>query len=148
MPPSPPMLPGGYDFARSAWFEGLAATGSAQGAIAVIEPGEGGSALASLQRGLARHVRAQLDGSAGTIAVAFASGDRGAIDRADEEAMRDAGLSHLLSISGLHVSALVALAYFLAIRLLALWPWLALRVRLPLAAAAVAALVGVALHAC
>jgi competence protein ComEC len=144
MPPSPPMLPGGYDFARSAWFEGLAATGSAQGEIATVEPGEGASALASLQRRLARHVRTQLEGSSGTIAAAFASGDRGAIDRADEDAMRDAGLSHLLSISGLHVSALVALAYFLAIRLLALWPWLALRVRLPLAAAAVAALVGVA----
>ena len=27
MPPAPPMLPGGYDFARAAWFEGFAATG-------------------------------------------------------------------------------------------------------------------------
>src|SRR5690606_10299079 len=33
MPPSPPMLPGGYDFARAAWFEGLAATGGLQGDI-------------------------------------------------------------------------------------------------------------------
>jgi competence protein ComEC len=23
MPPAPPMLPGGYDFARAAWFQGL-----------------------------------------------------------------------------------------------------------------------------
>src|SRR5690606_20415921 len=35
MPPAPPMLPGGYDFARSAWFQGLAATGSVQGEIEV-----------------------------------------------------------------------------------------------------------------
>src|SRR5690606_27391441 len=47
-------------------------------------------------------------------------------------------------ISGLHVSAVIAAAYLLAVKLLALWPWLALRVRLPLVAAGVAALAGVA----
>jgi competence protein ComEC len=109
----------------------------------VLEPGAEGVGLAALQRGLADHVRARLAGSPGAIAAAFASGDRGAIDPADEQAMRDSGLSHLLSISGLHVSALIALAYALAIKLLALWPWLALRVRLPLAAAAIGALAGI-----
>ena len=144
MPPSPPMLPGGYDFARAAWFEGLAATGSAQGEVELLEPGTGGALLPALQRRLSEHVRSRLDGSAGAIAAAFASGDRGAIAIADEEAMRDSGLTHLLSVSGLHVSAVVAAAYLLAIKLLALWPWLALRVRLPLVAAGVAALAGVA----
>ncbi len=37
MPPSPPMLPGGYNFARTAWFDGLAATGSVQGEVEVLE---------------------------------------------------------------------------------------------------------------
>lgn len=144
MPPSPPMLPGGYDFARAAWFEGLAATGGLQGDIDVIKPGEGGALLASLQRRLSEHVRSRLDGSPGAIAAAFASGDRGAIAPEHEEAMRDSGLTHLLSISGLHVSAVIAAAYLLSIKLLALWPWLALRVRLPLVAAGIAALAGVA----
>ena len=58
-------------------------------------------------------MRAQLGGSPGAIAAAFASGDRGSISEADEQAMRDAGLTHLLSISGLHVSAVIAGAYFL-----------------------------------
>ena len=110
----------------------------------VLEPGEGRAVLPSLQRRLSAHVRARLEGSPGAIAAAFASGDRGAIATADEDAMRDAGLTHLLSISGLHVSAVIAAAYLIAIRLLALWPWLALRVRLPLAAAALSALAGVA----
>jgi competence protein ComEC len=143
MPPAPPMLPGGYDFARSAWFQGLAATGSVQGDIVVLQPGNGGAPLASLQRRLSEHVRAQLSGSSGTIAAAFASGDRGAIAPADEDAMRDSGLTHLLSISGLHVSAVIAAGYLLAIKLLALWPWLALRVRLPLLAAGAGALAGI-----
>jgi competence protein ComEC len=144
MPPASPMLPGGYDFARAAWFQGLAATGSVQGDLELLEAGAGGPALPALQRRLSEHVRSRLGGSAGTIAAAFASGDRGAISPEDEEAMRDSGLTHLLSVSGLHVSAVVAAGYLLAIRLLALWPWLALRVRLPLVAAGVAALAGVA----
>ena len=144
MPPASPMLPGAYDFARAAWFMGLSATGSVLGKPQVLTPVQGGSWLGQAQRNLSRHVRDRLGGTPGAIAAAFASGDRGAIAPADEDAMRDAGLTHLLSISGLHVSAVVGAAYVLAIRLLALWPWLALRIPLPLAAAATGALAGVA----
>ncbi len=143
MPPMPPMLPGGYDFARTAWFNGLSATGSVQGDITVLEDAETTDVLASLQRRISQHVRDRLGGSPGSIAAALASGDRGAIAETDEAAMRDAGLTHLLSISGLHVSAVIAAAYLIAIRLLALWPWLALRIRLPILAAAFAALAGI-----
>jgi competence protein ComEC len=143
MPPASPMVPGGYDFARTAWFQGLAATGAASGPVTVLQPAPQNGALGRMQRDLADHVRAQLSGSSGAIAAALASGDRGAIAPRDEEAMRDAGLTHLLSISGLHVSALMGAAYLVALRLLALSPWLALRVRLPLLAAATGALAGV-----
>ncbi|HTM96033.1 MAG TPA: ComEC/Rec2 family competence protein, partial [Croceibacterium sp.] len=143
MPPAPPMLPGSYDFARAAWFDGLAATGAVIGDVELVEPPPGRRGLREVQRRLSAHVRARVDGSAGQIAAAFASGDRGAIAPADEDAMRDAGLTHLLSISGLHVSAVIAAAYFLAIKLLAAWPWLALRVRLPLVAAATGAAAGI-----
>ena len=143
MPPSPPMLPGGYDFARTAWFSGLSATGTVIEPVQVIAPGDGASGVRVLQGDLSRHVRGKLDGSRGGIAATLASGDRGAIAEADAQAMRDAGLAHLLSISGLHVSAVIAAAYLLAIRLLALWPWLALRVRLPVIAAGAGALAGI-----
>ncbi|MDE1466641.1 ComEC/Rec2 family competence protein [Aurantiacibacter sp. D1-12] len=144
MPPAAPMLPGGYNFARAAWFDGLSATGSVQGKIEVLEESVGENApIARLQRMLSGHVRGELDGSAGSIAAAFASGDRGGISEADEDAMRDAGLTHLLSISGLHVSAVIAAGYLLAIKLLALWPWFTLRMRLPVVAAGIAALAGI-----
>ena len=142
LPPAPPLVPGGYDFARKAWFDGLAATGAPYGELIVIAPGCGTGAVARAQRSLSAHVRSRLDGSPGAIAAAFASGDRGAIAPADDDAMRDAGLTHLLSISGLHVSAVIACVYLLAIRLLALWPWLTLRVRLPVLAAGLAAVAG------
>jgi competence protein ComEC len=144
MPPASPMLPGAYNFARAAWFRGLAATGSAIGPVELVSPASDGGTIARLQRALADHVRTRVPGSAGAIAAAFASGDRGGISAADEAAMRDSGLTHLLSISGLHVSAVIAAAYFAVLRVLALWPALALRVRLPVAAAAGGALAGIA----
>lgn len=143
MPPASPMLPGAYDFARAVWFKGLAATGSVIGEVSIVQVAPQASGIPAIQRSLSAHVRERVDGSAGTIAAAFASGDRGGIAEADEDAMRDAGLTHLLSISGLHVSAVIAAAYLVALKLLALFPPIALRIRLPIAAAAVGALAGV-----
>ncbi|KEO91507.1 metal-binding protein [Erythrobacter longus] len=143
MPPASPMLPGAYDFARAAWFKGLAASGSVIGGVEIVTSAKQTGFIPQAQRALSTHVRSKVDGSAGHIAAAFASGDRGAIVEEDREAMRDAGLTHLLAISGLHVSAVIGGAYFLAIKLLALFPALALRVRLPVLAAGVGALAGI-----
>ena len=144
MPPAPPMLPGAYNFARRAWFDGLAATGSAVSPPIVLEAGARPDRIAQVQSALSRHVREEVDGSARGIAATLAAGDRGAIREDDAQAMRDAGLAHLLSISGLHVSAVIAAAYLIALKALALWPWLALRVRLPLLAAGIGAGAGIA----
>lgn len=143
MPPAPPMLPGGYDFARSAWFSGLAATGTALGpAVQVAQP-ESTVTLGDLRAWLSATSMKQLPDSRGGVAAALLTGDRGGISESDAQAMRDAGLAHLLSISGLHVSAVIGAAYLIALRLLALWPWLALRVRLPVVAAGMGALAGI-----
>ncbi|HMP57487.1 MAG TPA: DUF4131 domain-containing protein, partial [Novosphingobium sp.] len=52
LPPSPPMLPGSYDFARTAWFEGLAATGSVLGEVTVVQAGPSGPTLGGARRAL------------------------------------------------------------------------------------------------
>lgn len=148
MPPAPPMLPGAYDFARTAWFTGLAASGSAIGKVTVVSTGgqdgggrAGGGGLGAIRQGLSGHIAARIGSGHAGLASALVTGDRGAIAPADDAAMRDAGLAHLLSVSGLHVSAVVGAAYLLVLRVLALFPWLALRVRLPLVAAGAAAAV-------
>ena len=143
VPPAPAMLPGAYDFALTAWFAGLSATGSVLEKVVVVTDSDHSDWLHRMQAALSHHVRAQLPGAAGTIADAYASGNQGAIPLADQQAMRTAGLTHLLSISGLHVSAVIGAVYFLVARLLGLWPWLALRVRLPVIAAGAGALAGI-----
>lgn len=133
MPPPPPAVPGAYDFARVAWFDGIGATGRALGPVTIIS---GGSSNEPVRSRLSRHIQARLSGSAGGIAAALATGDTGGIDEADQEAMRASGLAHLLSVSGLHITAAVGLTMLLATRLLALNLRLALTGRVPLLAAA------------
>jgi len=139
MPPAMAALPGAYDFSRRAWFMGLGATGQALGEIKIIKPAESYLAMPQFRRQLSQHVQTQMAGGAGAIGATLATGDRGAISEEDAEAMRRSGLAHLLSISGLHVTAVVGAVYLFMLRLLALFPSLALRVRLPLIAAGFAA---------
>lgn len=146
-PPAGPPVPGGYDFARTAWFLGIGATGKALGQPAV-HPVEGGggfwSWLADVRQRLSAHIEAQIKGAGeGGVAASFVTGDQGAIPQADNDALRQAGLAHLLSVSGLHVSAVVGGTMFLALRLLALSPRLALRAPLPLVAAGAGAMAGI-----
>jgi competence protein ComEC len=140
MPPPGAAVPGAYDFARVAWFQGLGATGRGFAPVEVLAPGQ---AEGGLRARLSAHIARRLDGSAGGIAAALATGDEGAIDEPDAEAMRRAGLAHLLSVSGLHITAVVGATMMVMLRLLALSPWLALRVRLPLVASATGALAAI-----
>ncbi len=140
MPPPGPALPGAYDFSRTAWFARLGATGTLLGTVRVIRPGD---ARSSFRHSLGNLVRARVGGGAGAIAATLATGDRGAIAEADADAMRRSGLAHLLAISGLHVTAVVGGVVVLVGGLLALWPWLALRVTIPLVGAGAGAAAGV-----
>ncbi|KQM28626.1 MULTISPECIES: ComEC/Rec2 family competence protein [unclassified Sphingomonas] len=133
MPPPTAAVPGAYDFARAAWFQGLGATGRGFAPVRVVAAGDPGNA--ALRDRLTDHILSRVEGSTGGIAAAFVTGDRGAITEADAEAMRRSGLAHLLSISGLHVTAVVVATMTLVLKLLALFPPLALRVRLPVVAA-------------
>ncbi len=132
MPPPLPAVPGAYDFARVAWFGGIGATGRGFAPVVIIKSSGSG---AGIRVALSHHIVSHLEGSAGGIAAALATGDVGAISEEDSEAMRRAGLAHLLSVSGLHITAAVAATILIVSRLLALSPWFALHSRLPLLAA-------------
>lgn len=135
MPPAPPAVPGAYDFERAAWFDGLGASGRAFAPVTVIAKGRAQSALRAR---LTAHIQSRLEGSAGGVAASLVTGDRGAIDEDDAEALRRSGLAHLLSVSGLHVTAVVGATMLIVLRLLALSPALALRWPLPVIAAGAA----------
>jgi competence protein ComEC len=87
---------------------------------------------------------ARVPGEAGALAAAFVTGQQRAIPEPATQAMRDSGLAHLMSISGLHIAVVVGGVAWLARLGLALWPWLALRVPVPTIALGLGALAGAA----
>ena len=144
MPPAGPALPGGYDFARRAWFQQIGATGSAIGQVSVYKSSEDGAFIGDIRTTLTRHIMSQMPNGTGEIGAALITGDQGNIDPADAQAMRDSGMAHLLSISGLHVTAVVGFLFLLCSRTLSLIPSVALRLTVPLLSACFAALGAVA----
>ncbi len=132
-PPGEPALPGDYDFGRTAWFLGLGAVGYAR------EPPERITLAAMpwslrwrapierLRRAIGQRIAAALPGETGAIAVALITGERGGISDATNDAFRDSGLLHILSISGLHMVIMGGAVFMLVRALLTLSPAIALR---------------------
>jgi len=114
MPPSGPVRPGSYDFALEGYFDGIGASGFfLRGPEAVA--GSGAPPLftafhAAVERAriaIANRISAQIGGPEGEIAAALVVGIRAGIPEDVNEALRRAGIYHIISISGLHM-ALVA----------------------------------------
>lgn len=130
-PPNAPVEPGGFDFRRHAWFEGLGAVGYTRVPVVLwAEPAQLSFAerVYETRLKLSKAIRDRIAGQPGAFAAAIITGDRAAIDRAHVEDLRGSNLAHLLAISGLHMGLLTG-TVFLGLRsLMALWPWLALRV--------------------
>jgi competence protein ComEC len=147
VPPPRAAVPGAYDYAAVAWFQGIGATGKALDPVRIVAPSRGGGPgrwLADARTRLSRHILAMLHGPAGGIAVALVTGDMGGVPQADNDAFRRSGLAHLLSVSGLHLTAAVGATMWIALRLMALSRRAAIGLPLPLIAAAIGAGVGIA----
>lgn len=125
--PAAPAYPGAWDFQRAAFFAGQGGAGFAIGP-AQVSPGEGNATLAALRAMLEQRVAAAIPGSAGAIAAALITGSQGVIPAADLAAMRDAGLAHLLSVSGLHIAIVMGVSFATLRFLIACCRPLALRV--------------------
>ncbi|MCP9483104.1 ComEC family competence protein [Shimia sp. CNT1-13L.2] len=126
-PPSGPVEPGGFDFQRHAWFQGIGAMGYTRTPVLVLEPPPAGVSVLGLRMGLSEHIRATLGGEAGGFAAAVTTGDRSGVSKQTLEALRASNLAHLLAISGLHMGLLVGFV-FAALRYgMALSPSVALR---------------------
>ncbi len=129
-----PVAPGGFDFARKAWFERLGAVGFAIGPPTVVSdaaPPPVGlrlwASIDSLRQTIAKRIHAALPGPSGAIATALITGERTAIPEDTLAALRHSGLAHVLAISGLHMALMAGTLFWLVRAGLALIPSLALR---------------------
>lgn len=126
-PPSAPVSPGAFDFQRYAFFKGLGAVGFIYNQPEILKEASGHSHFwAKARERLSQRVEGQLEGRQGAIANALMTGQRGSIEKQDIQAMRDAGLAHLLAISGMHVGMIVGVLFFFSRLFMAAIPHMAL----------------------
>jgi competence protein ComEC len=120
MPPTPPALPGAYDFGRQAYFQAVGGVGYAVGRVRLVESASADIGVVagfrvwieSLRQSMNRAVMSLLPGATGAMSAALITGDQSAIPTSVMDAMRDAGLAHLLAISGFNVALVAGVLFF------------------------------------
>ncbi len=128
-PPSAPIVPDGFDFQRYMFFKGLGASGFSYGDAQLIEGGRtlgGGGQIERIRHGIEGRINMALPAEKSAMTAALMTGYRSAITDADYDAMRGAGLAHILAISGLHIGLFSGVVFFLVRLILSFFPSLAL----------------------
>ncbi len=127
--------PGGFDYELWLWEQGIRATGYVRQGRGDPPPERLGATAAHPVEWARQQVRDRLlahlpeGGAMASVAgilAALVTGDQAAIERNDWDVFRATGVSHLMSISGVHVTMLGWLVAGLATRLWrrsALWGW-------------------------
>ena len=142
-PPAGPAAPGAFDFQRVAWYQQLGAVGYALAPAVVIEHGRPSGIVRfidGLRADVTERIMKAVPDPEGGVVAAMLTGEQTAVDKDVNQAMRDSGLAHILSISGLHIVFVVGLVMGLIRYGVALVPPLALRIDAKKIAAVVALL--------
>jgi competence protein ComEC len=131
-PLSGPIEPGAFNFRRFAFYQGYGATGFAIG-YWHYEKGprpsflqKAGIFFEKLRNTIGEKLRANDASRETAVAVALITGDQAAIPKGTLTSMRVSGISHILSVSGLHIAMVAGAVFFVLRALMALWPWMAL----------------------
>lgn len=133
-PPAGPSIPGGYDYARTAWFDAVGAVGFASGRIRTLEtlhlPArlQRFVALNHLRWAVTKRLMTQVqDTHMGAFAAAMVTGHQAFLARELVDDLRDSVLANFLYISGLHMAIVGSFAFFACRGAFALSPTIALR---------------------
>lgn len=133
LPPPQPAWPGGYDFARDAYYKGIGAVGSFTGTVKQLDAPQSpdwslrvAAAVDEARNALTHRIASAIGGAAGGVGAALVTGKRGLICEPTNEVLRSAGIYHIVSISGLHMVLAAGTFFWLVRSLLALVPGLAL----------------------
>lgn len=106
------VVPNGFDTQFHAYFDGIGAYGNSIGQVERVRTGEAGAPERVID-GVRRSIAAKIDGvlpqPAAGIARALITGDQSEVTEASREVMSTAGLAHVLSVSGLHLTLVAML---------------------------------------
>jgi competence protein ComEC len=110
--------PGPRDFERQQFREGVHALGTVVPSAINRRIDDGHRPLTALREKISRHIDAQVvDRDASALISALAVGDTGRVSREQWRVFNATGTTHLVAISGLHVTLFAVAAFFLSRRL-------------------------------
>lgn len=107
-----PVVPNGFDTQFHAFFDGVGAYGNNTGEVERVSSGSNSAPeriIDSVRRGIAARIDADLQQPTAGIARALITGDQSAVSTEARETMAAAGLAHVLSVSGLHLTIVAGL---------------------------------------
>ena len=110
----------GYFARRAAYLQGIG--GTARMNDFLNHEKSKAKPFAQYRHSLTQNLLSHLKEPYGAIASALVTGDRSYISHKLRQAFADAGLAHVLAISGLHLSLVAGLVFLLLRRLMCLWP--------------------------
>jgi competence protein ComEC len=128
-PPSAPVIPGSFDFQRYAYFKRIGAFGFTYNEPQIIEHHENigiHGILVRTRQNVINKIEQYVQDPEASFVIALMTGERSSISEDDWEAMRDAGLAHMLAISGLHVGLITAIIFFISRFIMAMFSSFAL----------------------
>lgn len=107
-----PVYPGGYDFARAAYFQRIGAMGFSLSPVRLLETDEAARPVARHRHNITTRIsKAMGPTTEAAIATALMTGEGAAIPEEVLESLRASGLAHILSISGLHMALVSGIIY-------------------------------------
>ena len=129
-PIASPTMPGGFDYGRQQYFEGIGGTGRITSKIDVLGSISSASlwlssALHDLRQQIGNRIRQHLQGTIAAFAEAMITGERASIPKDVNKSLQISGLAHILSISGLHMSLAAGGVFWIVRAFLALFPAIA-----------------------
>jgi competence protein ComEC len=127
-----PAIPDGFDAQFQGYFDGVGAYGNNTSDLVVVAAGDESAPVRvtdGIRRGIAARIDAVLAQPSAGIARALITGDQSEVTDEARETMATAGLAHVLSVSGLHLTLAAALA--LVVLRYGLAPFAGLSARVP-----------------
>jgi competence protein ComEC len=115
-PPPRAALPGSYDFSRGAFFANIGAVGYALSNLYIVgkqEKSDIFSLILELRRKIYVRIIDAIGPKHGNFAAAIMLGETSALERNVIQSMRAAGISHILAVSGLHLSLVAMICFFI-----------------------------------
>ncbi|MBN8827211.1 MAG: ComEC/Rec2 family competence protein [Sphingobacteriia bacterium] len=132
-PPSSNTVPGGYNLRRVSYFQQISAIGYAISDVTIIKQKKinwFNQKIEHLRQAIANRIYDQMGKTYGPVFAALIIGETSTIPVTIFDNMRNSGLSHILAVSGMHLSLVVAICFLLFRNTLALIPNLSERIDL------------------